>query len=96
MIARLVVATQNTMFIAGSAVILSMTFGGILGLISGYYGGRVGNLIMRMADIIMSFPSLLLAVIVLYMFDPGLLNLVIVLAFTRLPIYMRTMQSRSS
>ena len=90
MIARLVVATQNTMFIAGSAVILSMTFGGILGLISGYYGGRVGNLIMRMADIIMSFPSLLLAVIVLYMFDPGLLNLVIVLAFTRLPIYMRT------
>ena len=86
MIARLVVATQNTMFIAGSAVILSMTFGGILGLISGYYGGRVGNLIMRMADIIMSFPSLLLAVIVLYMFDPGLLNLVIVLAFTRLPI----------
>ena len=90
MIARLVVATQNTMFIAGSAVILSMTFGGILGLISGYYGGRVGNLIMRMAYIIISFPSLLLAVIVLYMFDPGLLNLVIVLAFTRLPIYMRT------
>ena len=90
MIARLVVATQNTMFIAGTAVILSMTFGGVLGLISGYYGGRVGNLIMRMADIIMSFPSLLLAVIVLYMFDPGLLNLVIVLAFTRLPIYMRT------
>jgi len=90
MIARLVVATQNTMFIAGTAVILSMTLGGVLGLISGYYGGRIGNLIMRMADIIMSFPSLLLAVIVLYMFDPGLLNLVIVLAFTRLPIYMRT------
>ena len=90
MIARLMVATQNTMFIAGTAVIISMTFGGILGLMSGFYGGRAGNLIMRMADIIMSFPSLLLAVIVLYMFDPGLLNLVIVLAFTRLPIYMRT------
>ena len=47
MIARLVVATQNTMFIAGTAVILSMTLGGVLGLISGYYGGRIGNLIMR-------------------------------------------------
>ena len=90
MIARLIVGTQNTMFIAGSAVILSMTIGGVLGLISGFFGGKGGNLIMRLADIIMSFPSLLLAVIVLYMFDPGLINLVIVLAFTRLPIYMRT------
>ena len=90
MIARLIIATQNTMFIAGSAVILSMTLGGALGLISGYFGGKIGNLIMRIADIIMSFPSLLLAVIVLYMFDPGLLNLVLVLAFTRMPIYMRT------
>jgi len=90
MIARLIVATQNTIFIAGSAVFLSMTIGGVLGLISGYFGGKSGNFIMRIADIIMSFPSLLLAVIVLYMFDPGLLNLVIVLAFTRMPIYMRT------
>jgi len=90
MIARLIVGTQNTMFIAGSAVILSMTIGGVLGLISGFFGGKSGNLIMRLADIIMSFPSLLLAVIVLYMFDPGLFNLVVVLAFTRMPIYMRT------
>ena len=90
MIARLIVGTQNTMFIAGSAVILSMTIGGVLGLVSGFFGGKGGNIIMRLADIIMSFPSLLLAVIVLYMFDPGLINLVIVLAFTRLPIYMRT------
>ena len=90
MIARLIVATQNTIFIAGSAVFLSMTIGGVLGLISGYFGGKSGNFIMRIADIIMSFPSLLLAVIVLYMFDPGLINLVIVLAFTRMPIYMRT------
>ena len=89
-IARLIVGTQNTMFIAGSAVILSMTIGGVLGLVSGFFGGKGGNIIMRLADIIMSFPSLLLAVIVLYMFDPGLINLVIVLAFTRLPIYMRT------
>ena len=90
MIARLIIATQNTMFIAASAVVLSMTLGGMLGLVSGYFGGKTGNLIMRIADIIMSFPSLLLAVIVLYMFDPGLLNLVLVLAFTRMPIYMRT------
>ena len=90
MIARLIIGTQNTLFIAGSAVLISVVFGGVLGLISGYFGGKTGNLIMRLADIIMSFPSLLLAVIVLYMFEPGLVNLVLVLAFTRMPIYMRT------
>ena len=90
MVARLIIASQNTMFIAGSAVFISMTLGGVLGLISGYYGGSIGNLIMRLADIIMSFPSLLLAVIVLYIFEPGLINLVLVLAFTRMPVYMRT------
>ncbi len=90
MVARLIIASQKTMFIAGSAVLISMTAGGVLGLISGYFGGRTGNVIMRLADIIMSFPSLLLAVIVLYIFEPGLINLVLVLAFTRMPVYMRT------
>ena len=90
MVARLIIASQNTMFIAGSAVVISMTAGGVLGLVSGYFGGRIGNLIMRLADIIMSFPSLLLAVIVLYIFEPGLINLIMVLAFTRMPVYMRT------
>jgi peptide/nickel transport system permease protein len=45
---------------------------------------------MRLADVIMSFPSLLLAVIVLYMLEPSIINLVIVLAITRIPIYLRT------
>ena len=45
---------------------------------------------MRLADIIMSFPSLLLAVIVLYMLEPSVVNLVLVLAITRIPIYLRT------
>ena len=45
---------------------------------------------MRLADVIMSFPSLLLAVIVLYMLEPSIANLVIVLAITRIPIYLRT------
>jgi len=90
MLARLVVASQNTMAIAASAVVFSMLVGGLLGLISGFSRGWLGNFIMRIADIIMSFPSLLLAVVVLYMFEPGVTNLILVLGITRMPIYMRT------
>ena len=45
---------------------------------------------MRLADVIMSFPSLLLAVIVLYMLSPSVGNVILVLAITRIPIYLRT------
>jgi peptide/nickel transport system permease protein len=89
-LARLVVAAQNTLAVAAAAVACALLIGGTLGLVAGYAGGWLGNLIMRMADIIMSFPSLLLAVVVLYMFEPRVANLVLVLAITRVPIYLRT------
>ncbi len=89
-LARIVVAAQNTMAVAASAVALAMLIGGTLGLIAGYRGGWLGEVIMRLADVIMSFPSLLLAVVVLYMLEPRVGNLVLVLAFTRVPVYLRT------
>ena len=89
MLARLIVASRNTLVIALSAVLLSMVVGGVLGLIAGYVGRRIGELIMRFSDIVQSFPSLLLAVIVLYMLEPAVSNLIIVLAITRVPQYLR-------
>ncbi len=89
-LARIIVASQNTLAIAGAAVATAMIVGGILGLFAGYAGGWLGNVIMRLADVIMSFPSLLLAVVVLYMFEPRVANLVLVLALTRIPLYLRT------
>jgi peptide/nickel transport system permease protein len=76
--------------IAAAAVICSSVIGALLGLVAGYSSPRVSNVIMRLADVIMSFPSLLLAVIVLYMLAPSVGNIVIVLAITRIPIYLRT------
>ena len=87
---RIAVAAQNTMLIAAGAVLCSMTIGASLGLIAGYSRKRLSQLIMRLADVIMSFPSLLLAVIVLYMLQPSVANLIIVLAITRIPVYLRT------
>lgn len=90
LLARIVVASRNTMTVAAGAVVVSSCIGAALGLVAGYGRKWVGNLIMRLADVIMSFPSLLLAVIVLYMLNPSVANLVLVLAITRIPIYLRT------
>jgi peptide/nickel transport system permease protein len=87
---RLIVGCRTTLGIAFSAVLLAIAVGGTLGLIAGYFGGFVGNAIMRLADIVMSFPSLLLALVVLYILGPNVVNLVIVLAVTRVPVYLRT------
>jgi len=88
-LARLVVASRNTLSVAFTAVVLALMAGGVLGLIAGYVGRGVGNLIMRLSDVVQSFPSLLLAVVVLYMLEPRVANLVIVLAVTRIPSYLR-------
>jgi peptide/nickel transport system permease protein len=90
LLARIIVAAQNTMMVAAGAVLCSLVIGTMLGLIAGYTSGAASQVIMRFADIIMSFPSLLLAVIVLYMLSPSVANLVIVLAITRIPVYLRT------
>ena len=93
LLARIIVASQNTLLIAGSAVFLSMLVGGFLGLVAGYRGGKVGAILLRLADAIMSFPSMLLAVIVLFVFEPGVMNVVLVLAVSRIPIFMRTVRA---
>lgn len=88
--ARILLATQTTLLIAASAVLCSALIGVALGIVAGYRGGLVGDLIMRLTDIIMSFPSLLLALVVLYVFSPAITNVIIVLAITRIPVYLRT------
>lgn len=87
---RIIVAAQNTMFVAAGAVACALAIGTVLGLVAGYTARLSSQVIMRLADVIMSFPSLLLAVVVLYMLDRSVANLVVVLAITRIPIYLRT------
>jgi peptide/nickel transport system permease protein len=89
-LARIIVGAQNTMMLAGCAVVASLLIGSLLGFIAGYRSDWTGSLIMRLADILMSFPSLLLAMIVLYVLTPGITNVILVLAITRIPIYLRT------
>ncbi|MEP2533253.1 ABC transporter permease [Shimia sp.] len=95
LLARIIVAAQNTIFVAAGAVFFSLVIGTSLGLLAGYTTHNISQVIMRLADIIMSFPSLLLAVIVLFMLESSVFNLVIVLAITRIPIYLRTARAET-
>ncbi|MEP2783057.1 MAG: ABC transporter permease [Pseudoruegeria sp.] len=95
LLARIIVAAQNTIYVAAGAVFFSLLIGTTLGLIAGYTSRFWSEVIMRLADVIMSFPSLLLAVIVLFMLDSSVFNLVIVLAITRIPVYLRTARAET-
>ena len=90
MLARLVVAARSTMMIAAGTVISALIIGAGLGLVAGYMGKTTSQVIMRLPDVIMSFPSLLIAVVVLYVLGPSIPNMILVLAITRIPIYLRT------
>lgn len=92
---RLATAAGVSMGIALGAVLTSLVAGTTLGLIAGYFGGVVSSLIMRLSDIIIGFPTLLVALVALYLFGPSATNLIMVLAITRLPAYVRVARAET-
>ena len=89
MLARIIVAAQTTLGIAAAAAALALVLGTLIGLWAGYTGGRTGRVIMQLSDIVQSFPSLLLALFILYMLEPHPINIVAVLALGQIPVYLR-------
>lgn len=79
---RLVYGARVSLVVGLSAVIVSGSVGVVLGLLSGFYGGRVDDVIMRIADIQLSFPTILLALAIMAVLGPGLDKIIIVLGLT--------------
>ncbi|MEJ1089720.1 ABC transporter permease [Microbacterium sp. Mu-80] len=90
LLARIIAAAGTTLGVAAAAVVVSAVVGSIWGMWAGFHRGWREAVSMRIADVIMSFPSLLLAVVILYVFNPSAANIVLVLAITRIPLYLRT------
>lgn len=86
---RLIYGAQVSMLVAVSSVLLSGTVGTALGMIAGYVRGSTETVIMRLTDVFLSIPAILLAIIIVAIVGPGLFNLVFVLALTRWPRYAR-------
>jgi len=86
---RLLYGGRLSLFIGMMVVSLALLLGTLVGLIAGYAGGLTDTLIMRAMDIIMALPSLLLALAIVTILGPGLINASIAIAITYLPHYVR-------
>jgi peptide/nickel transport system permease protein len=92
---QLIMGAQTSMLIAFFSVGASAVVGTAIGVASGYFGGWVDNALLRIADVLHTVPSILLALVVLFILDPSVLNLIIVLGITRIPVYLRTSRAQT-
>lgn len=90
----MVYGARLSIMVAIAAVALSCVIGVTLGLLSGYYGGVVSAIIMRWTDVQLSFPFILLAILVVSLFGGGVGNLILVLAIGGWMDYARVVRSQ--
>lgn len=90
---RLVYGTRISFRVGFVTVSFSVIIGTFLGAIAGYAGGWLDNLIMRVLDIVLAFPALLLAIAIVTVLGPGLTNAMLAIAFVTIPHYARVVRS---
>lgn len=93
LLSRLMVGSQSTILSAFGVVLISAMIGIPFGLFAGYYGKKVDTVLMRISDIILAFPSLLLAFIFVSAFGRGIINAVFALAIVYVPMLAKLTRS---
>ncbi|MCV3242368.1 ABC transporter permease [Mesorhizobium sp. ZC-5] len=88
-LSRVIYGARVSLSVAFASVVLSGIFGSLLGMVAAFYRGWIEIIIMRIVDIVLSIPAILLAIITVAVVGPSLYTVVIVLAFTRWPRYAR-------
>ena len=90
---RMVHGARVSLTIGLFAVSISIVFGGLLGSIAGFYGGRVDNLIMRSLDVLLAIPSILLAISIVSALGGGLFNVMLAVGISSIPGYARIVRA---
>lgn len=88
-LSRIIYGTQISLRVGIIAVSIALMAGMFFGSVAGYYGGRIDNLIMRFMDIMLAFPSLLLAIAFMMVLGKGIENAIIAIAIVSVPEYAR-------
>ena len=92
-LSRIIWGSQTILLLAPTAVAAALVVGGLMGLVAGYRGGLVDELIMRLSDIILAFPVLLLYMIIIAAVGPSALNIVFAVTFASSPAIARIVRS---
>lgn len=90
---RIIVGSRDVLTVAGSATMVAVLLGLTLGLFSGYFGGLLDEILMRLMDVILSIPPLLLAMVILFSLGPSRLNVILVVGFLYIPMVARVVRS---
>jgi peptide/nickel transport system permease protein len=89
MLSRVIWGARPSLMIGFVATCLALGLGVTLGVISGFYAGRIDSIIMRIVDVFLAFPYLLLAIVIVGALGPGLFNATLAVAITAIPFYVR-------
>ncbi|HCL78390.1 MAG TPA: ABC transporter permease [Synergistaceae bacterium] len=92
-LSRLIYGARVSLQVGFIAVGIALFVGGLLGAVSGYYGGWIDNGIMRVMDVLLSIPQTLLAIAIVAALGPGLMNLMIAVGISAVPNYARIVRS---
>ena len=88
-LSRLIYGARVSMAVSFSSIAMSAILGVFIGLISGYYGGLLDNIIMRCLDVVFAFPLILLAMVLVAMLGPSIQNLVLAISFIYSALFAR-------
>lgn len=92
---RLLYGARISLLVGIVPTIISMLVGAVLGIIAGYNGGWVDSLIMRLADIMLAFPSMFLAMVIMYTLGDGMINIFLALALVNWASVARIVRSET-
>ncbi|WFF74389.1 ABC transporter permease [Proteiniclasticum sp. QWL-01] len=90
---RVVYGSRISFQVGFIAVSIAVVIGGVLGAVAGYYGGMTDNIIMRMMDVALAIPQILLAIAIVAALGPSLTNLMIAVGFSSIPGYARIVRA---
>ena len=90
---RLLYGARLSLMVGFSTVTFAIIIGTVLGALSGYFGGWVDNTIMRTMDVLLAFPSLLLAIAIVTVLGPGLINALLAIGIVSIPAYARVVRA---
>ncbi len=90
---RVVLGTRISLYVGVISVSIALTFGGTLGAIAGYYGGKIDNVIMRVLDILLAIPTILLAITIVASLGASILNLMIAIGISNIPGFARVVRA---